>query len=261
MRLWPIILLILCGCAMTTRREAKRADESDANSAALAEESRALTTGALDALSHAPTNKPTALAKRFLQRDQQIEGTPARRIDVAAILAENVEAVRDLNRRLDAQDALLVERAELQRKLQAAQADLMELGRKYDAERSRSIWRRVLGWATATFGIGGLIAMVVMCPAVLPILGGAASWIIARVPALVNLFGFVGKKAFDGVVAGVGRAREKLKIEEGLPADRQPTYTPAQVRQMIDDSLKQALEVGDANFKPLVSARRKALNV
>lgn len=36
MRLWPIILLILCGCAMTTRREAKRADESDANAAALA---------------------------------------------------------------------------------------------------------------------------------------------------------------------------------------------------------------------------------
>jgi len=51
--------------------------------------------------------KPTDLAKKFLQRDQQIEGMPSERIDVAGILATNKAAIDALERRMELQQEWL----------------------------------------------------------------------------------------------------------------------------------------------------------
>lgn len=253
------VALAVAGCTFARGKADKVEAQTGANAAALTEESRALTTGAKDALDLAPTNAPVNLAKRFLARDQQIEGLPVERIDVAALLATNLQAMALLERRFGAQDELLRERAELAVKLEAANSRLQEMGRRYEAEKNRSVVRRVWGWLTGIFGVGGLIALVILCPAVLPVLGGLVSFVVGKVPALVNLFGVVGKSAFDRVVVGVGEVRAKLKVEAG--SNPAKTYTVAEVRDLIDRELKEALETGPNNFKPLVASRREKLNV
>lgn len=266
---WPgavLVLLLavgmvhgLAGCTFARGKAAKAGSAATANSSALTEESRALTTGAKDALDLAPTNAPVNLAKRFLARDQQIEGLPVERIDVAALLATNAQAIALLEKRFAAQDELLRERATLAAELAAANERLQDLGRRYEAERNQSIVRRVGRWLKGIFGVGGLIALVIFCPAVLPVLGSLVSFVVGKVPALVNLFGVVGKSAFDRVVVGVGEVRHRLKLEsETSPAK---TYTPAEVRALLDGQLKEALETGPHNFKPLVTSRREKLNL
>lgn len=254
-----LLAAVLAGCTFARgkadRVEAKAAGNADK----LTEESKALTTAAKDALEFAPTNPPVNLAKRFLARDQQIEGLPVERIDVAALLATNAQAIALLEKRFAAQDDLLRERAELAQKLEAANQRLQEMGRLYEAERNQSIGRRLKRWALGIFGVGGLVALIVFCPAVLPVLGGLVSFVVGRIPALVNLFGVVGKSAFDRVVVGVGEVRHQLKIE--AQANPAKTYTPAEVRAFLDAQLKEALETGPHNLKPLVESRRQALNV
>jgi uncharacterized protein YlaI len=253
------LVIALTGCTYARGKadkvEAKAAD----NAGQLTEESRALTTAAKEALEFAPTNPPVNLAKRFLARDQQIEGLPVERIDVAALLATNVQALALLEKRFAAQDDLLRERAELALKLEAANQRLQEMGRLYEAEKNQSVVRRVGRWLKGIFGVGGLIALVIFCPAVLPVLGGLVSFVVGKIPALVNLFGVVGKSAFDRVVVGVGEVRAKLKVEAGNNPAK--TYTVGEVRDLIDRELKEALETGPNNFRPLVMSRRERLNV
>ena len=257
-----ILILSLCGCALTkqeTSRQAAKEQKLEKVEEKLIEESKALTTGALDALSFAPTNKPTDLAKKFLQRDQQIEGVPADRIDVAGILATNKVAIEALERRMEMQQDWLQERVRLEVELNKANDRLLELGRLYEQEKAKSAWKRIWSWTIGTFGIGGLIALVVFCPAALPIIGSAASFLISKIPALTNLIGLVGKSAFDAAVKGVGNARKRLKLSAEENPDRK--YSAKEVLQLIDGELKDATEVGDANFRRLIEARRNRLNV
>jgi hypothetical protein len=257
-----ILILSLCGCALTKRetsRQAAKEQKLEKVEEKLIEESKALTTGALDALSFAPTNKPTDLAKKFLQRDQQIEGVPADRIDVAGILATNKVAIEALERRMEMQQDWLQERVRLEVELNKANDRLLELGRLYEQEKAKSTWKRIWSWTIGTFGIGGLIALVVFCPAALPIIGAAASFLISKIPALTNLIGLVGKSAFDAAVKGVGNARKRLKLSAEENPDRK--YSAKEVLQLIDGELKDATEVGDANFRRLIEARRNRLNV
>jgi len=61
-----------------------------------------------------------------------------------------------------------------------------------------------------------MIALVVLCPAVLPILGTMLELDRGPAPKLAGAIGVVSKKAFDGVVKGVGEFRNRLKIEANL---------------------------------------------
>jgi len=103
------------------------------------------------------------------------------------------------------------------------------------------------------------VALVVFCPAVLPVMGGLASFLISKIPALTNLLGFVGKSAFDATVKGVGNARKWLKLSAEVNPQR--TYSAKEVLDVLDGELKNATEVGDANFRRLIEARRQRLNV
>jgi len=257
-----LILTTLCGCVLTKPASSKQAAKEiklEKVEEKLSEESKALTTGALDALLFAPTNKPTDLAKKFLQRDQQIEGMPAERIDVAGILATNKVAMEALERRMELQQEWIQERVKIEIELNQANARLLELGRLYEQEKAKSAWKRIWAWTMSTFGIGGIVALVVLCPAALPLLGAVASFLVSKIPSLTNLIGLVGKSAFDAAVQGVGNARKRLKIS----AEENPekTYSAKDVLAILDGELKDATEVGDANFKRLIQARRQKLNV
>lgn len=260
-KLIPVVL-VLCGCVLTkpaTSRQADKEVKLEKIEEKLVEESKALTTGALDALSFAPTNKPTDLAKKFLQRDQQIEGVPVERIDVVGILATNKASIDALDRRLEMQQQWLQDRVKIEIELDKANDRLIELGRLYEEEKAKSMWRRIWAWTMSTFGVGGLVALVVFCPAVLPVIGGLASFLISRIPALTNLLGLVGKSAFDATVKGVGNARKRLKLSD--EANPQRTYSAKEMLDVLDNELKDATEVGDANFRRLIESRRQRLNV
>jgi hypothetical protein len=256
------ILLAFVGCSVfkpATGNQSKIEAKAGVVDGKLTEESRALTTGALDALGFAPTNPPTQLAKRFLERDQQIEGVPAERIDVAGILATNKAAIESLERRFLQQQQLLEERTALRAELEKANARLLELGRMYEQEKSKSLVGRIKAWVLGTFGLGGLIALVIFCPAALPIIGSIASFLVSRIPSVANLIGVVGKSAFDAVCKGVGNARSSLKEASKHNPDKK--YSAAEVLEMLDTELKESTEVGSANFRPLIEARRSQLNV
>ena len=81
-KLVPIVL-ILSGCVLTkpaTSKQAAKEVKLEKIEEKLVEESKALTTGALDALSFAPTNKPTDLAKKFLQETSKLRAHQQREL-------------------------------------------------------------------------------------------------------------------------------------------------------------------------------------
>lgn len=250
-----LTLLLLPGCTFRRAAQIKAQTKVQANTTALTEERRAMITGAADALPMAPTNPPVTLATQFVKRAQQIDGLPERRIPVEAILAQNKEAIADLDQRFQLQQRLLDDRAELKRQLDAANAHLVEMGKLYEAEKNRSIIKRIWHWAVGTLGFAGLIALIVLCPAVLPVLGSLVGWIIGKLPRLAGVAQVVGKKAFDGVVAGVGSVREHLKALETHQPDK--TMTAAEVRKLLDTQL---LIATDADHRALIDARRRAVH-
>jgi hypothetical protein len=212
----------------------------------LAEQSRALTTAVVDSLAVAPQNPPTNLARRFAIADQEIEGLPLQRIPANAALAGDAHAAADIEARFTEINSLRAHNSQLAQALRERDAALMELGTKYEAERSKSLWRRFKTALIGTFGISGLIALCVFCPAVIPLLTRAVAWLVAKVPHLAGALGVVGKDAFDAVVKGVGQTRDLLKTVK------------SQDLKILDTNLRTET---DRAHKELINVRRAALNV
>ena len=251
------LLVAFSGCTFWRGKQAKVEAATTTNAAKLDESARQLTTGALDAVTLAPVNPPTALAKKFLQRDQEILGAPVQRIDVDALLISNVTAMAELTKTFNDQRQLLDERSELQAKLAASTAKLVEMGKAYEAEHNRNILSRIWHWAMGTLGLGGLIALCVFCPAAMPIIGWAVSHAVSVFPLLANYLGVVGKKAFDSTLRAVGDVRTELKTLAAHPATAGVPISPAAVLTLLDNSLV-AQQAGHAN---LIAARRDINNV
>jgi hypothetical protein len=237
--------LLLAGCTFARQKQAKATEALAGNHAALDEQSRALTTGVVDSLSLAPTNPPTALALDLAKRDQIIEGLPTNRIDVPAILAGVKTAQDALDARFRSIDTLLAQKATLEASLREAEAKLIEMGRLYEAERNRGILRRIWLGVVGSLGLGGVIALVMLCPALLPLAGRGVGAIVAKLPSLAGYLGLVSHRAFDSVVKGVGEVRASL--------DKSSAF-----RQQLDNEL---LKATDEDHRRLIDARRAALNV
>lgn len=235
---------LLAGCTFKRQAQVKAEAAVVQNNDKLAEESRTLTTGIVDVLSLAETNWHVGLALDLAKKDQQIEGMPISRLDAALLLSRNETALKSLEARFGYVDTLLTEKAALEAKLKQREAELLELGRIKEAEDNQNVVKRVWKWAIGTLGIGGIIAVCLLCPAIVPILGSLVSWIIGKIPSLAGFFGVVSKKAFDSVVTGVGNVREKLKDSDA--------------RKVIDAEL---LKATDSEHRELIEARRKVLHV
>lgn len=250
-----LTLSLLTACSWKRQKLQTQQAAVTTNQDRLDEESRALTTGASDALSYAPRIPPTDLARDLLARDQQIEGMPMLRIDAAGILASNQQAMATLKNRYTTQDSLLQERNQLTSELEMTRSALVELGKKYEGEKNQSTIRKVWKWALGTLGIGGMIALVIFFPAILPILGGIVGWIVKMLPGVAKWIGLVGTKAFDGVVKGVGTIRERLK------KDPEKTYTGKEALAMMDNELQSSLDNDLKRPGGLIESRRDVLRV
>lgn len=239
-----ISVLLITGCTFH-RGSLKRSDaKAAANAASLVEESRALTTGALDALGHAPTNPPTTLAKNLLQRDQQIEGLPVKRIDVDGILAGHSEALADLTNRLAGIDALLQDRVRIQTENSQLRDKLVEMGKLYEEERNKTVLKRVFAYLGVGGSIAAIIALFVFFPPALAIAGHLIGWIVSKLPGLASWVGVVSVKAFDQVVSGVEKAKAAIGRESTEKLE-------AQLGREMDKPYKAVVRIRKAALKPL----------
>lgn len=238
--------VLIVGCSFFGRKHDAISASLGTNEVALDEESRALTTAALDALHFSPTNRATDLALELLTWDQQIEGLPLVRIDVASILASNKIERLKLDNRFLKQNALIIARAELQNQLDEANAKLIELGKQYEKEKNRSIVGRIWAWSIATLGIGGIVALCVFCPFLIPIVTHMIAFIIGRIPQLASMLGVVSKRAFDAVVSGVQATRKELD------------HVAPEIKKKVDSMLKESTDHRD---RVVISARKKAMRL
>ena len=203
-------LLLLSGCTFKGNALSRTLGNLGANRAKLEEESKAMTTGAADSLSYAPSNAPTALALRLLQRDQQIEGMPRMRINVPSVLNGDRVSIAELEERLKGQDKLIAEKDALESKLRIREAELVDLGKRYEEERNKSVVKRIWAWSIGTLGLAGTIALLCFCPALIPVLGHLIGFVVSAFPRLCSAFGVVSKKAFTAVVNGVEQAKDAI---------------------------------------------------
>lgn len=234
--------LLASGCYNTTPRLSKTSKKAAENAAALAEESRALTTGALDALGHAPTNPPTALAKTLLRQDQQIEGLPVHRIDVEAILAGQASALSALTNRMNRTEALLDDREKLRDEITQLNSRLVELGTKYEQEKNRGILRRVYLYLGFGGSIAAILALCVFFPPAIAIFGQLLGFVVSKLPGLASWVGVVSVKAFDATVSGIEKAKAAIG-NEGTAA--------------LEGSLSKSM---DTDHKILVKIRKASIN-
>ena len=190
-----------CSAKANVRREA---------TSVLTESSKQLTTATVDALNLQPTERRdgyTETAKRMAEQNQKIQGIPVERIDVGPLVASNKLAWELVGQKFAEQNATLA-------KLRESEAQLLAMGEKYEEERNRSVVRRIWTWLIGSLGIGGLVALAIFCPALIPIFGRILGWIVAKLPSLAGWIGVVSTKAFDNVVLGVEKARQKIGVAD-----------------------------------------------
>ena len=196
----------------------------------LLEESRALTTGVVEALQSQPfTNRDnyTVTALELAKQDQRVVGLPLQPFDVQALIAgvnltngvpvpAEVQAAREeVRERFAQEDALLVAQAHEESKL-------LDLGAKAEAVRNEHITRWTkFSVGTITF-LGGAVALIIFCPLALPIAGRILAWIVGKLPGLASTFGVVSVHAFDAVVRAVEKTKAQPQTSpaaSGAPGD------------------------------------------
>lgn len=215
---------------------------------AIANESKVMVTGALDSLHFAPTNPPVDLAKTLLARSQELTGLPpiGDRLDIQAILATNVSAIRDLEKRMKNQEQLIADRDKLQAKIDELQGKLVDMGAKYEEERNKNIVKRVWHWGLGTFGLAGTIAFIVFCPAVaLPLLGRLLGFVVSVIPSITGFMGVVSNKVLDSTVQGISNFKQAVE-KKGM----------TDVKELLKVELRQAQDRDHVN---VIDARRSAL--
>ena len=254
--------LMLGGCTHFT---AKR----DRINARLVEESRVLTTAVVDTLNAQPeTNRDACseVALRFARQDQRIEGLPDHPLEVAPLIQEarsrkdatqtgdeprpremahTSPATRELERRFAQEDELLQKRRVVTERLE-------EAGVAAEAQRNARLkrWAKLLSFGG--LGIGGLITLVICVPASLPILGRILGWLVGKVPALAGGVGVVSVKAFDAVVRGVERFKQRSGQSKQDPPETRTNNAanPGELLAHLSEEL-------DADHKQLVRCRRE----
>ena len=242
-----LVCLAVAGCTRFKAALAGKNRKADQNQSRVDDSVRGLVTGTTDALAVSKRDPPADLALRLSRKTQEAVGLPGptNRIDVAAVLAQEPDAAAKLERLLADTDRLLVERIEIARELSEARGKLIELGERYEAERNKSIVRRVWGSLVGTLGLAGAVAVLLFCPALIPVATHALGAIVGAVPKLAGALGVVGKNAFDAVVVGVEKIKQR-RAEAGDTA----------FLQAADADLGRAMDQAD---KDLVKVRKAAL--
>lgn len=187
------------------------------------------------------------LSDDFLRRDQNLTGLPIQdqTAQVRTLLGENA-SLKQQSASLEAQreaeeTGWRAERAQYEKQL-------IDMGQKYEAERNKSIVRRII----SSLGIGGTVAAIVaICiffPAAIPIFTHLAGWLVNKIPALASGLGVVSKNAFDGIVRGVESAKVELK--------NNPPSSPAAAADVLSKHLSKSMH---PDHQVLVKARKSKI--
>lgn len=271
-------LLLLSSCTSATKKQ-KIAEQKaqvaqkaiDKNDKDFEDKGRAYVYGTQKALSKVTNSEPAVrLAQDFSDKAMLTLGPPsytdATEIDkiIVGLLSSIDKDRADAKKRQDKFDraitAIEADKQELKSKLDTALKAQQQINdvnaekaAKYDEEHRQNIIKRVWHWAIATLGIGGIIALCVFCPALIPVFGRIVAWIVGKIPSLAGAIGVASTKVVDGLVKGVGDVRCKLKLEQAKPEAEQAKYSPADVQKMIDDAL---LKSTDDAHRSLIDQRR-----
>ena len=246
------LLLLLCACGGTAaaRRNIKAEVEQSAVKIQQAAAANVAATGA--ALERAPaTNRAVQVAREFNERAAALLPSPTvadvveyRRI-VEGLLADKAADRARAEKLLADRDAGLVDlqtsHAEILAKLRETEEQLVHLGGQYEAERSKSWWTRIY----AVFGLGGVVALCIAFPVLIPVLTNLLGALVNALPSLAGLFGVVSKRAMDAVVGGVETFKAKRRAEGDADAVA-----------LLKDELHKAT---DASHRRLIAARKVAM--
>ncbi len=242
-----VALGLLPGCTFSAHKLQKSQLALVRNQEKISEEVRVLTTGIVDTLAKSPTNEFVNVAALLAKSDQLLVGAPASRLDIDALIANQKNARESLAQRLHSDEALLAGQIKARNAVQEHEAVLIEKGLKYEAQQNRTIIRRLWHWSIATLGIGGLIGICILFPALIPLVAQVFGWIVSKLPSLASAFGVVSHHAFDAIVTGVGQVRQKLK-QSG----------DSRTLDLLDTELGKAT---DSAHRTLIQHRRSVLRV
>ena len=177
------------------------------------------------------------------------------RINVPHLVSTNENLARKamalLEKRYNEDARKYKEMENVKTRLGVAEKKLQDYGEIYEKEKNSSIIKRIWAWGIGAFGLAGFIALIIFCPAIIPVLIAMVNMIISGIasimPSVVNVFRVVGVNTFKRVVKGLVAAQ---------PDDK--TFTKKEVQTLIDTELEIATDEGD---KAIIKNARKKVNV
>lgn len=221
------------------------------------EHSRAYTTAVVEALQLQPTHQRdrfTTTALQLAQRDQRIEGIPLDSIPVADLIDSSptnrdahAAATMNLARRDEELRGLLAQK-------RRGEERLITFGEQFEQSRNEQRLHWFKRTSAFTLLVGALVAVFVLCPALLPVAGRVVAWCVGRFPAVAGSVGVVSVNAFDAVVKAIERTRRNI------PSESTPRFgNQAPSGDDRDDLFLNLSREMDAAHKALVRKRKVAL--
>jgi hypothetical protein len=207
---------------------------------------RAYVTGSVDALALSDDkSSEDIVALNLAKKAQEIVGLPkpGDKIHVIDLINKNELALENIDdRELDV--IKLHRRKEvLGHDLKDTEEKLISLGELKAKEQKEGFFDGIWAWLTGTFGfIGAIVAVVLLGPAMLPILTQFIGYFVARIPGLIAWFGITSSQLTTNIIRGVNDAKQKIKS-----ADEEKKFTKNEVLNIFGNSLGNSTNVSDKN--------------
>lgn len=288
-----ILLLVSTGCNSYTfksSRLAKAEGQLAEVQRQVTEKQKQYATATVDALTApgAPTtNANVIVATEYAKGTQTLVGMPMDRLEVTATIAQvqaKLEQVAESTTNLQAEvglvwgaltngpagaarkdiaeaSALLQKVEALEVKVQQAEDALVSKAAYEEKQGVKRFWQKTGFWSKIVIVLGGVIALCVFVPAVIPVLGSMVGWVIGKIPSLISFLGVVGKNTFDAVVEGVGNAKKAVKETQvsSVITEEKQTYTRAEVDVMLESMKSKITNIYANNLRNTTSDTDKAI--
>lgn len=217
-----LVVLLTPGCSHLRGALRGAQKKSDVAQKGVDQDTKKFVAAILDATKFAQGRLPTntlpevvgalRIGIKYGEMAQRGVGLPVERVDIVGELSGDKKAL-EAARKLEAASALRIETRDALADAELARLKaLAELGAKYEKEHNQNIVSRVWHWSIATFGVGGLIALCIFFPAIIPIFARILGWIVSKIPKLAGAIGVVATSAYDKVVGAVEIAKRQNPV-------------------------------------------------
>lgn len=211
-RCW-LLLGSLCAIISLNSGCTYLASKSTRLNKSMTEAGRMNNTAAAEALNTQPsTNRDahTEIARLFVEQNRRVLGEPAKPFAVLPLIQSNAQAQVSLQHQFDDQNKVVAQERKTQEKL-------LDYGVKYEEARNARIswWTK---WISIFGGtIGGIIALCVFVPVVIPLLFRLLTWVVGKIPTIGSWLGVVGYDAYKRAVVGIQECKAHFETT-GDPA-------------------------------------------